>query len=152
MEEINSDRCMYLVVLIYTSLVFEEISVSNLSQVLVKWTQGRSKGTMSWIKLKDVKGQRNPGETIKVIWRKSKKFHKDVIQECPLSPIFPNQVPTSRIVSKDFSFNPSSPFSMASSIEPATTVTQQSQCSDFYIILTRLRKFKIPFPLQEHIC
>ena len=115
------------------------MSASNSSKVLVKWTQGRSKGTTSWVKSKDVKGQLKPGETVKVIWGKSKKLHEAVIQQSPLSPIVPNQAPTSRIVNEDFSFDLGSPFSIASSNEPATTVTQQSQSSDFYKILTKLR-------------
>ena len=118
------------------------MSVSNLSKVLVKWTQRRSKGTTSWVKSKDVNGQFKPGETVKGIWGKSKKLHKAVIQESPLSPIVPNQVPTSRIVNEDFSFNLGSLFSIASSNEPATTVAQQSQSSDIYKILTRLEEFQ----------
>ena len=78
---------------------------------------------MSWVKWKDVKGQLKPGETVKVIWGKSKKLHEAIIQESPLSPIAPNQVPTSRAMIEDFSFDLSSPFSIAHSIKPATTVT-----------------------------
>ena len=118
------------------------MSASNSSKVLVKWTQGRSKGTTSWVKSKDVKGQFKPGETVKVIWGKSKKLHEAVIQESPLSPIVPNQAPTSRIVNEDFSFDLGSPFSIASPNEPATTVTQQSQSSDFNKILTRLEEIQ----------
>ena len=104
---------------------------ANNSEVLVKWTQRRSKGTTSWVKLKDVKGQLSPGETVKVFWGKSKKLHEAVIQGIPLSPIVPNQAPSSRIVNEDFSFDLSLPFS-ASSIEPATILTQKSQSSIFY--------------------
>ena len=102
---------------------------------------GRSKGTTSWVKSKDVKGQLNPGKTVKVIWGKSKKLHEAVIQGSPLSPIVPNQAPSSRIGNEDFSFDLGSPFSTASSIEPVT-VTQQSQSSDFNKILTRLEEIQ----------
>ena len=102
---------------------------------------GKIEGTTSWVKSKDVKGQLNPEETVKVIWGKSKKLHKAVIQGSPLLPIVPNQAPSSRIVNEDFSFDLGSPFSTASSIEPVT-VTQQSQSSDFNKILTRLEEIQ----------
>ncbi len=56
--------------------------MSASTKILVEWTQGRSKGTTSWLKRATVKdGRIAVGEQVKVAWGKSKKLHDAIVKD-----------------------------------------------------------------------
>ena len=56
--------------------------MSASTKILVEWTQGRSKGTTSWLKRANVKnGLIAVGEKVKVVWGKSKKLHDAIVKD-----------------------------------------------------------------------
>ena len=56
--------------------------MSASTKILVKWMQGRSKGTTSWLKHANVKdGLIVVGEQVKVVWGKSKKLHDAIVKD-----------------------------------------------------------------------
>ena len=63
------------------------------AKVQVKWMEGRSKGTHSWIKRSDVKEKRIAiAETVKVFRGKSKRVHVAIVKDDGLtSPTIPTQ-------------------------------------------------------------
>ena len=50
-----------------------------MEKILVKWTDGRSKGTTSLVKRSTVKGTITVGERVEVAWGKSKKKYYAVV-------------------------------------------------------------------------
>ena len=56
--------------------------MSASTKILVEWTQGRPKGTTSWLKRANVKdGLITVGQKVKVVWGKSKKLHDVIVKD-----------------------------------------------------------------------
>ena len=124
------------------------------TKILVQWTEGRYKGSTSVMKKNDVKeGSISVGETVKVVWGKSKKrFNAIVLNEdygsninSIRSPVIPLQATRSRKARTDeFTMElgsppPSEPTSDESSQSRAPQILDvPSQDSD---VLQRLEDF-----------
>ena len=89
------------------------------AKIQVEWMEGRSKGTHSWIKRTDVReGRIAIGETVKVIWGKSKKVHVATVKDDGLmSPTIPTQQWPDSQPEHGISFDLGSPASIPDKVE-----------------------------------